>query len=126
MPQDIEEAFRAQKLSLFPEKLRDLATECSCPDYSNPCKHIAAVYYLLGEEFDRDPFLIFKLRGMTREDLLGLLGTGGMRRPGPPDQEEQAAASTQPLPMRADPSAFWEGAALPADTFGEVLLPSEP
>jgi uncharacterized Zn finger protein len=74
MPQDIEQAFKAAGLSLFPEKLKDLATDCSCPDWSNPCKHIAAVYYLLGEEFDRDPFLIFKLRGMTREGLVGLLG----------------------------------------------------
>src|SRR5262249_52716413 len=62
MPQDIEKLFQDAGLSLFPEKLRDLTTKCSCPDLSNPCKHIAAVYYLLGEEFDRDPFLIFKLR----------------------------------------------------------------
>ena len=44
----------------FPRKLGDLKTDCSCPDWSNPCKHIAAVYYLLGEEFDRDPFLLFR------------------------------------------------------------------
>ena len=77
MPQDIEKAFKEAGLSLFPEKLKDLKTACSCPDWSNPCKHIADVYYLLGEEFDRDPFLIFKLRGMTREDLVRILsGTG--------------------------------------------------
>ena len=66
MPQNIEEAFAAAKVSLFPEREDDLDTDCSCPDWANPCKHIAAVYYLLGEEFDRDPFLIFKLRGMSR------------------------------------------------------------
>ena len=55
MPQDIEEAFKQAGVPLFPETSRDLATDCSCPDWSNPCKHIAAVYYLLGEEFDRDP-----------------------------------------------------------------------
>ena len=54
-------------------RMRDLETDCSCPDVANPCKHIAAVYYLLGEEFDRDPFLIFRLRGMTREELLRVL-----------------------------------------------------
>ena len=63
MPEDIEQAFKNIKLSLLPEKRKDLDTDCSCPDWSNPCKHIAAVYYLIGEEFDRDPFLIFKLRG---------------------------------------------------------------
>ncbi len=70
MPQEIEQAFKDVGLSLFPEKLRDLETNCSCPDWSNPCKHVAAVYYLLGEEFDRDPFLIFKLRGTDREGFL--------------------------------------------------------
>ena len=68
MPQDIEQAFTDAGLSLFPAQSKDLDTECSCPDWSNPCKHIAAVYYLLGEEFDRNPFLIFKLRGMEREE----------------------------------------------------------
>ena len=76
MPQDVEEVFRSVGVKLFPEKLQDLQTNCSCPDWSNPCKHIAAVYYLLGEEFDRDPFLIFKLRGMGREEVVGLLRQG--------------------------------------------------
>ncbi len=74
MPQDIETVFQETNLSLFPSKLHDLKTDCSCPDWSNPCKHVAAVYYLLGEEFDRDPFLIFKLRGLDREKLIGLIG----------------------------------------------------
>ena len=71
MPQDIEEVFKAiEAVAVSPAKHGDLTTACSCPDWSNPCKHIAAVYYLLGEEFDRDPFLIFRLRGMTRDELL--------------------------------------------------------
>src|ERR1043166_5916739 len=79
MPQDIEEAFREAGLSLFPAKLADLKTECSCPYWSNPCKHIAAVYYLLGEEFDRNPFLLFTLRGMKREELVELLDAGAQK-----------------------------------------------
>ena len=71
MPDNIEECFRAVGLSMFPARQDDLETDCSCPDWSNPCKHVAAVYLLLGEEFDRDPFLIFRMRGMDREDLLG-------------------------------------------------------
>src|SRR3990172_10884459 len=78
IPTDIEDVFRDAGLTLFPSRSQDLATDCSCPDWSNPCKHIAAVYYLLGEEFDRDPFLIFRLRGMSRGGLVGLLGS----RPG--------------------------------------------
>ena len=71
MPDNIEDTFRAVGLSMFPDQRDDLETDCSCPDWSNPCKHIAAVYLLLGEEFDRDPFLIFRMRGMDREDLVG-------------------------------------------------------
>jgi uncharacterized Zn finger protein len=69
MPQDIETVFKDAGLSLFPGQRADLTTACSCPDWSNPCKHIAADYYLLGEEFDRDTFLIFRLRGLSREEL---------------------------------------------------------
>lgn len=73
MPQNIEEAFSDSGISLFPKKGEDLMTDCSCPDWSNPCKHIAAVYYLLAEQFDCDPFLIFKLRGRTREQIVEAL-----------------------------------------------------
>ncbi|MCO5380740.1 MAG: SWIM zinc finger family protein [Methanosarcina barkeri] len=74
MPEDIDSAFKEIGLSIFPETLDDLETDCSCPDWSNPCKHIAAVYYLLGEEFDRDPFLIFKLRGVDMDEFMSILG----------------------------------------------------
>src|SRR5260221_1393922 len=69
MPNEIEEAFGGVGLSLFPTSMREIETDCSCPDWSNPCKHIAAVYYLLGEEIDRNPFLIFKMRRITQDEL---------------------------------------------------------
>jgi uncharacterized Zn finger protein len=124
MPEDVEKAFESAGLSLFPERRKDLTTECSCPDWSNPCKHIAAIYYLLGEEFDRDPFLIFKLRGLEREELTGLLGAapaeGASQRPGAPPEEEGEAPAE---PLRPEIGAFWAGGELPADPFGEVAIP---
>jgi uncharacterized Zn finger protein len=120
MPQDVEEAFRKARLSLFPEKRGDLRTDCSCPDNANPCKHIAAVYYLLGEEFDRDPFLLFRLRGLGREELLARLGG---RRPGErPATEEAAAPAVDPLPVA--PADFWKAAEVPDELFGEVQTPT--
>jgi len=129
MPQDIEKVFKDARLSVFPEKLKDLKTECSCPDWSNPCKHIAAVYYLLGEEFDRDPFLIFKLRGMNRDEFLRLLGPGDKkslpkgRKPkaAPIPAEEEISPPGEPL--AADIPAFWDGHKLPEPLFGEVRIP---
>lgn len=73
MPQNIEEAFFDAGSSLFPESKKELDTYCSCPDWANPCKHIAAVYLLLAEKFDEDPFLIFELRGRTKEEIVKVL-----------------------------------------------------
>ena len=124
MPPDIERVFQEEGMSLFPMKGNDLKTDCSCPDWSNPCKHIAAVYYLLGEEFDRDPFLVFKLRGMSREELLKTLkpqgkaaaSKRGKRKAPPPPKAEET------LPL--DANAFWNGGTIPDDFFGEVTIPS--
>lgn len=73
MPTEVEEAFAACALTLFPVAAADLDTACSCPDWANPCKHIAAVYYLLAEAFDDDPFLIFAWRGRGKDELLASL-----------------------------------------------------
>ena len=125
MPQDIERVFNETGLSLFPEKLKDLETNCSCPDWSNPCKHIAAVYYLLGEEFDRNPFLIFKLRGMEREELLA--GLGEMDKGGNKAKSKGTDGSPEALPpaepINADAQSFWKGSELPDDLLGEVRIP---
>jgi uncharacterized Zn finger protein len=75
MPQDIEQAFRPAGVSLFPDKRDDLETNCSCPDWSNPCKHVAAAHYILGERFDEDSFLLFRLRGHTRTNPAGAAPT---------------------------------------------------
>ena len=64
LPPEAEECFAEAGVALFPARDADLITSCDCPDFSNPCKHIAAVYYLLAEQFDRGPFLLFRLRGM--------------------------------------------------------------
>ena len=99
MPENIEDTFHSVGLSMFPEREDDLETECSCPDWSNPCKHVAAVYLLLGEEFDRDPFLIFRMRGMDREDLLG----PEFRR-----SAQTLEALTLPAePLPPEPAEFW-------------------
>src|SRR5215216_5069119 len=125
MPQEIEQVFTRAGLSLFPAKLRDLETDCSCPDWSNPCKHIAAVYYLLGEEFDRDPFLLFRLRGMSREELFELLDAtdAGAAHAIPAPQAQSAASELPREPLAANADTFWRGGELPADLFGEVSTP---
>ncbi len=70
MPSDIERAFAASGKRLFPFKLQEVRSECSCPDKANPCKHISAVYFLMGDRFSEDPFVLFQLRGRNRARLL--------------------------------------------------------
>jgi uncharacterized Zn finger protein len=69
MPDTIEDAFSGLGLHLLPHSESDFVTSCSCPDWANPCKHIAGVYYLLASALDNDPFLMFELRGLSRDDL---------------------------------------------------------
>jgi uncharacterized Zn finger protein len=73
MPQNIEEVFTANGLSLFPLTKFDIHSKCSCPDPANPCKHIGAVYYLLGDRFSEDPFVLFQLRGRQKEQIITAL-----------------------------------------------------
>jgi len=79
MPAEIEEVFADAGTPLFPASARDLTMDCNCPDWGVPCKHLAAVCYVLAESFDDDPFEMLAWRGRTRADLLAALrgkGTG--------------------------------------------------
>jgi len=104
MPQNIEEAFAQVRVSLFPTSEKDLDTECSCPDWANPCKHIAAVYFLLAERFDEDPFLIFKLRGRTKEEIIQILR----------DKRSKTLSEEKNL-VPSQPEFSWETVAVPLE-----------
>jgi hypothetical protein len=51
----------------------EVGTSCSCPDWANPCKHAAAVCYLIADALDVDPFALLLLRGRGREAVLAAL-----------------------------------------------------
>jgi uncharacterized Zn finger protein len=73
MPTNIEQVFVSSGLSLFPFSLSDISSRCTCPDKANPCKHIGAVYYQLADRFSEDPFVLFQLRGRSKEQILASL-----------------------------------------------------
>jgi uncharacterized Zn finger protein len=106
MPKDIDLAFKAAGVSLFPSKKGDLTTHCSCPDWANPCKHVAAVDYILGERFDEDPFLLFRLRGRSQEQILQALRQRRSDQPSFEDEEEPEVV----LPLEKTLEHFWEPA----------------
>jgi uncharacterized Zn finger protein len=154
IPENIEEVFEPLGLSLFPTTSGDLKTACSCPDQANPCKHVAAVYYLLGEEFDRDPFLVFRLRGIDRHEIVEAIGGSAAlagplipaperveapQRPAPSpaeeeeddDEAEERALEAPPIerppePLPTESHAFWAGEGLRENGGGEVRIPQIP
>ena len=83
MPREIEDVFAECGTPLFPRSPADLDMHCSCPDWEVPCKHLAAVCYVLAEEFDRDPFGMLAWRGKARDELLAALRQIQADAPGP-------------------------------------------
>ena len=112
MPQDIERAFAASGKRLFPFKLQEVRSECTCPDKVNPCKHVSAVYYLMGERFSEDPFVLFQLRGRTRAQLLSDLAV--KRRALLAQKAKEAKAAQANAEGDALPSLNPEASANPA------------
>ena len=113
LPPDIEEIFAEVRIQLLPSHHSHLQTDCSCPDWSNPCKHVAAALYLLAEEFDRDPFLLFKVRGMDKQTFLRNLEKQAI----PTTTVSTCTKASTPLSSES----FWEGQTLSDDWLQEAF-----
>ncbi len=108
LPPEIEHVFRSAGVSLLPSNSSELHSSCTCPDYVVPCKHIAAVHYVLAEAFGSDPFLLLLVRGMPRERMLDQLVGADARRPA----SESSAPKPEPrqnraIPLPVDHAEFW-------------------
>jgi uncharacterized Zn finger protein len=128
IPDNIEENLADLKVDLLPRSEEDFITNCSCPDYWNPCKHIAGLCYFLAKQLDQDPFLLFELRGLTRSNLNEQLSKTPLGKILATTLEEQELSlqpvdSYYPRPHQEPVSsnmtyhAFWKG---------EKPLPSQP
>jgi uncharacterized Zn finger protein len=108
LPEETDEFFNEAGASLFPTDMDELTGHCSCPDWTRPCKHIAAVCYLVGERIDADPLLLFELRGISRDRVLDALRA--RRRalaPSPsPDEAEHDQAEAE-AETAVDAAEFW-------------------
>jgi uncharacterized Zn finger protein len=122
MPHEIEEVFADCGTPLFPRLASDLDMRCSCPDWEVPCKHLAAVCYVLAEEFDRDPFAMLAWRGKGRDELLAALrqisgapAAGAAGRAGsPPGTDRQASLDVPARPLGECLDEFWSAGLSPA------------
>jgi uncharacterized Zn finger protein len=120
IPDTIEDTFKQLNLHLLPGSRKGFTSVCSCPDYVNPCKHIAGVYYLVAAELDRDPFLLFELRGLSREKLLQELAKSPLgqalsaelqleKQPPQPVKSYYAPLQTVSTDNCSDLREFWHG-----------------
>ena len=61
LPPELLQIAEQNRIKIFPHSWQDLKLNCNCPDWAVPCKHIAAVIYMVANEIDQNPFLVFKL-----------------------------------------------------------------
>ena len=110
LPIEVADLCESAGAPLFPQREGELRSECDCPDWVNPCKHIVAVAYVMAAELDRDPFLLFRLRGRTREELIA--GLRARRVAAAPTSAEADPSEAGEPPAVADaldpdPTRFW-------------------
>lgn len=115
MPADIQDVLAGARLSLLPSAYEELRASCTCPDQADPCKHTAAVYYMLAQRLDEQPLTLLELRGRTEDELLERLrdrrfkATGGRaparRAPGGELPRERPATAAVALADTLD--RFW-------------------
>jgi len=128
MPESIEEVFEEQGIALFPVNIDDLETSCACGG-TGLCRHIISVYYILAEEFDRDPFLFMRLRGLEREKLICDIGSTVKRTKAKAkylDMELHSGPREVGRPFTAEVTHFWNGGNVNEDNLGDIRIPPSP
>ncbi|MDB6066066.1 MAG: hypothetical protein JWR26_2274 [Pedosphaera sp.] len=94
---------------LFPTP-REIDLDCSCPDWADLCKHVAATLYGVGARLDQNPGLLFLLRGIDPNDLISQASAAEAVR--------QTAGKSDNVPSMSDSEM--------ADVFGIELDPKSP
>ncbi|MDR0553864.1 MAG: DEAD/DEAH box helicase family protein [Treponema sp.] len=72
MAGELPEAFltklKREGINLIPRRWSEMRRSCTCPDDGDPCKHMAALYYIIAREVDADPSLLFRIRGIDLKE----------------------------------------------------------
>lgn len=136
VPPTIDEAFKHSNVSLLPLKSDEMRTSCSCPDWANPCKHVAGTYIRLASMLDQDPILLFELRGLKRAALnrelsRSSIGAALLSTADGSDNSTAEIREDKHVPVRpsdcgiaaSDLRAFWCGKTLPAESAMDRQIP---
>lgn len=105
MPKEVAQVFEEVHAPLFPQA-DELHASCTCVDWQVPCKHLAGLYYWLADRFEEDPFLLFQLRGRSKDDVLSALRSHHQTGH---DTEAEVIEEDFPTPALADSLPnFWD------------------
>ncbi len=128
LPEEVERLFRAEGYPLLPSTPDAFEASCTCPDPINPCKHLAAVLFILIEAIEQNPLLLLELRGITLADLTDGDPIEEGKAEFQPEEgdtlvEESNSASAvdgedEPEDFEADPDFFWRGAEIAPPDYG--------
>ncbi|MDR2575725.1 MAG: DEAD/DEAH box helicase [Treponema sp.] len=106
LPESFLQKLKDKGIDLIPRKWGDMDRLCTCPDWGDPCKHMAALYYIIAKEIDADPHVLFRLRGM---DLAARFGKAAIRQITPPFTitfaQKNLSPQTEPLELEEIPNA---------------------
>lgn len=61
LPAELLQIGEENNIKIFPQSWQDIKLNCNCPDWAVPCKHLAAVIYMVANEIDQNPSLVFTL-----------------------------------------------------------------
>ena len=102
----VMEVMTRPKTGLFP-KPAEIGLSCSCPDWADMCKHVAAALYGVGSRLDESPELLFALRGVDHAELISE-ATASTAAPAPhdaPTLDDDAIADVFGIEIEQAPAA---------------------
>jgi len=130
LPPEVAADVAAAGLDLLPGA-GEVGPRCTCPDDADPCKHSAAVCYLVADALDADPFAVLLLRGRTRGEVLAGLrarrrGAGPGRAAAPDDATDRSGAGEARLDAGVDARAALAAGPVPGPIPVPPLPPGRP
>jgi len=137
LPHAIDEHFQAEGVHLLPAGRYEMEANCSvCAAWEQPCKHVSAVLFVMGQMLDEDPWLLFRLRGRDRQQVLQAMRqrrSEGDNTPTPPVERRPISApniaalqenSATALPLSTQIDSFWGHSKQLADLHHHISPPA--
>lgn len=103
---------KSENIHLIPGSFDEIIPLCNCSDSQHPCIHIAVAWYLLAEALDENPWHLFTLCGLSRNEVISRVKECRGSPPGIPDtspdiDNREYGVNGIPIPSSANPKEFF-------------------